>query len=385
MTKSLSYKTDSNILHIYASGTWCLKQGRRSEHRNRDKIYQEIKQIIQQGSLAKIVLYYGQGSQNQNSGVGQWDSLLLAFFAEIKGLAEGKSIRLDLDNLSKDINELLDIKLLESSKEAQPDNSILVNLGEAMLAIPKMSFNSLEFLGEITVSLARFFRGKAKCSARDIWQEIYISSAASLPIISLVSLLLGMILAFVSAIQLRNLGAELYVASLVTISMVRVMGPVLTGIVVAGKTGASYAATIGTMQVNEEIDALKTFDISPFDFLVLPRVLALSIMMPFLTMYSNAMGVFGGFLVAVLGMDISPAAFVENVQFMGSMDYLWTGLFHAFVFGFLIALSGCYQGINCGRSAEAVGKATTMSVVNSIIGIIVSTSIITVILTVNHL
>ncbi len=381
MTNALSYNIKSDVLYVYTNSVWCLKQGDGHEHKNRVNIQAKIEQLLNTNSVQKIVFHF----ESKHDKLSDWDSLLLAFFSNLMAIASEKNIDIDISNLPNDIRQLLNVKLSKSSKEAEPDNSILVNIGEAVVQLPLSSFNALEFLGEITVSIGRFIRGKAKCSARDIWQEIYISSAASLPIISLVSLLLGMILAFVSAIQLRNLGAELYVASLVTISMVRVMGPVLTGIVVAGKTGASYAATIGTMQVNEEIDALKTFDISPFDFLVLPRVLALSIMMPFLTMYSNAMGVLGGFLVAVLGMDISPAAFVENVQFMGSMDYLWTGLFHAFVFGFLIALCGCYQGITCGRSAEAVGKATTHSVVNSIIGIIVSTSIITVILTINHL
>jgi phospholipid/cholesterol/gamma-HCH transport system permease protein len=137
------------------------------------------------------------------------------------------------------------------------------------------------------------------------------------------------------------------------------------------------------MQVNEEVDALNTFGISPIEFLVLPRVLGLTLMMPFLAMYANLMGVLGGFLVVVLGMGISPAAFVANVQFMASMHQLWIGLFHAFVFGFVVSFAGCYQGLICGRSAEAVGKATTSAVVNAIVGIIVVTSIITIVLSFN--
>ena len=182
--------------------------------------------------------------------------------------------------------------------------------------------------------------------------------------------------------QLKLFGAEIYVASLVGVSMVRVMGPVLTGIVLAGRTGASFAAVIGSMQVNEEVDALTGFGISPMDFLVLPRLLGLAIMTPLLTLYSNIAGITGGFLVGVLMLDITPAAYMANTLSLMQMSYVWIGLLHAFVFGILIALCGCYQGIRSGRNASAVGRATTSAVVNSIVGIIVATSIITIIFTV---
>ena len=144
----------------------------------------------------------------------------------------------------------------------------------------------------------------------------------------------------------------------------------------------SFAAVIGSMQVNEEVDALTGFGISPVDFLVLPRVLGLAIMTPLLTLYSNVAGIAGGFLVAVLMLGITPAAYLENTLSFMSMSYVWIGLLHALVFGFLIALCGCYQGIRSGRNASAVGRATTSAVVNSIVGIIIATSIITIIFTV---
>ncbi|MBQ9104662.1 MAG: ABC transporter permease, partial [Mailhella sp.] len=155
-----------------------------------------------------------------------------------------------------------------------------------------------------------------------------------------------------------------------------------TGIVLAGRTGASFAAVIGSMQVNEEVDALTGFGISPTDFLDLPRVLGLAIMTPLLTLYSNVAGIAGGFLVAVLMLGISPAAYMANTLSFMKMSYVWVGLLHALVFGCLIALCGCYQGIRSGRNASAVGRATTSAVVNSIVGIIIATSIITIIFTV---
>ena len=174
-------------------------------------------------------------------------------------------------------------------------------------------------------------------------------------------------------------------AALVGVAMVRVMGPVLTGIVLAGRTGASFAAVIGSMQVNEEVDALTSFGLNPVDFLILPRVLALAIMTPLLAIYADVMGIVGGFMVGTLMLDISPTAYWQNTFASISPRYVWIGLLHALVFGFVVSLCGCYQGIRCGRNAEAVGRATTAAVVNAIVGIIVSTSIITVIFTVTDL
>ena len=191
---------------------------------------------------------------------------------------------------------------------------------------------AMDFVGEVAIALVQFVSGKAAVSSKDVWQEIYNAGASSLPIISLVSILLGLILAFVSAIQLQVLGAEIYVSSLITVSMVRVMSPVLTGIVIAGRIGASYAATIGSMQVNEEVDALKTFGINPMEFLVLPRFIALALMMPFLTVYSDFMGILGGYAVIFFGWDISFNAFLDNVRSFTQIQHIIVGLLHSFYF-----------------------------------------------------
>lgn len=388
----------SQVLQVLAINTWSLTLGSQNNQIKNTKIQEEILQIIASGQCASISLAYNENeTQNKQTNPNQinstlentlkdskpWDSLLLACFANIIDCAKKEHIPISYDALPKKMRALLDVELLQNDKAPPPKHSILENIGDMAIKIPASIRNSAEFLGEVTYALAKFCIGRASCSAKDIWQELYLCSVASLPIISLVSLLLGLILAFVSALQLQALGAELYVASLVSISMVRVMGPVLTGIVIAGRTGASYAATIGSMQVNEEVDALNTFGISPVEFLILPKVIALTIMMPFLTVYANFMGILGAFLVATLGMDISPSAFIENVQQMMVINSLWIGLFHSFVFGIVISLASCYQGLICGRSAESVGQATTFAVVNSIVGIIVATSIITIILSVN--
>jgi phospholipid/cholesterol/gamma-HCH transport system permease protein len=173
-------------------------------------------------------------------------------------------------------------------------------------------------------------------------------------------------------------GAQIYVANLVGIAMVRVMGAVMTGIIMAGRTGAAFAAQLGTMQVNEELDALETLGISPMEFLVLPRMLALCIMMPLLCLYADLMGVLGGLIVGVGMLDISAVQYYKQTQAAIGLNNLVIGLFHSAVFGILVALSGCLRGIQCGRSASAVGQATTSAVVTGIVSIIVATAIITV-------
>jgi phospholipid/cholesterol/gamma-HCH transport system permease protein len=200
----------------------------------------------------------------------------------------------------------------------------------------------------------------------------------ALPIVSLISLLVGLILAFVGAVQLMMFGAQIYVASLVGIAMVRVMGAIMTGIIMAGRTGAAFAAQLGTMQVNEEIDALKTLGISPMEFLVLPRMLALTLMMPLLCLYADLMGILGGLIVGVGMLDLSAVEYFNQTKASVTLTYFWIGLFHSAVFGVLVALAGCLRGLQCGRSASAVGDAATSAVVTGIVSIIVATAIITI-------
>lgn len=370
------------VLEVQAQGDWVLKNLSSAMQRVLSVKQKEIVKLIRSQKIKKIQLKYIEPKAQQLSGKqSSWGSLLLSFFRQLKEEAQKRNIVCDSSLLPQQMQELLQVSY---ASPANPQQKISVNifrsLGSLIFTIVQQIKTAVDFVGEVTQAMLKFFAGKATVSARDVWQEIYNASASSLPIISLVSVLLGLILAFVSAVQLQVLGAEIYVSSLITVSMVRVMSPVLTGIVIAGRIGASYAATIGSMQVNEEVDALKTFGINPIEFLVLPRFLALSLMMPFLTVYSDFMGILGGYAVIYFGFDISFYAFLDNVQTFARLHQIFIGLFHAFVFGIIIALSGCYQGIISGRDAEAVGRATTMAVVHSIIGIIVSTSILTIIL-----
>ena len=375
MAKYLSATIDNNTLHIVAMGNWKLQSITKEIQKELTIEQEKIYALLQNNSVKKVSFQY-ESNQQENA----WGTLLLSVFCSIKDEAQKRKINIDSSLLPEKMQKLIAIEYNDPLSNIKDDHNFFYKLGEVCEKYFLQVKIAMDFVGEVTIALGNFVRGRSAATAKDIWQEIYNAGVASLPIISLVSVLLGLILAFVSAIQLQVLGAEIYVSSLVSVSMVRVMSPVLTGIVIAGRIGASYAATIGSMQVNEEVDAIETFGMNPIEFLVLPRILSLSLMMPFLTVYSDFMGILGGYIVTSLGYDISFYAFVDNVQNFAKMEHIWIGLFHAFIFGILIALTGCYHGIASGRDAEAVGRATTMAVVHSIIGIIVSTSIITIIL-----
>lgn len=373
----LSYSINGAILDVRAKGDWTIKNISSATARALSRRQKEIIRAVRTQKLEKIQFNY-KPFPNQKA---LWGSFLLSFFCQLKEEAQKKSVPCDTSFLPAQMQELLSVSYTNFTDAKQKSNTNIFHvLGSWVEKKIQQVLVAMDFVGEISLALLKFFAGKATISSKDVWQEIYNAGASSLPIISLVSVLLGLILAFVSAVQLQVLGAEIYVSSLITVSMVRVMSPVLTGIVIAGRIGASYAATIGSMQVNEEVDALKTFGINPIEFLVLPRFLALTLMMPFLTVYADFMGILGGYAVIYFGWDISFYAFLNNVQSFTHMHHILIGLFHSFIFGILIAISGCYQGIISGRDAEAVGRATTLAVVHSIIGIIVSTSIITIIL-----
>jgi len=203
------------------------------------------------------------------------------------------------------------------------------------------------------------------------------TGADSLLIISVISLFLGLILALQIAYLMQRLGSEMYIASIVALSLVRELGPVITSLIVAGRIGAAIAAEIGTMQVTEQVDALRTLAYSPIKYLVVPRFLALSLMLPLLTIYADAIGIFGGYAICVYKLGITSGMYL-NITFDAILyKDLFTGLFKSFVFGMIIAISSCYYGLTVSGGAEGVGRATTDAVVNSFILIIMADCLFT--------
>lgn len=315
--------------------------------------------------------------------LGEWDSGLITTLVAIRRSAEANGVDIDETGLPDGARRLVELAFAvrerEGARRAEVHKSFLERVGERGLAVAASAKELLEFTGRVALSFGRLVRRNATFLRSDLKLYIQEAGAEAFPIVSLITFLIGMIFAFVGIVQLEQFGAGIYTADLVAVAMVREMSPIMTAIIMAGRTGASYAAQIGTMKVNEEIDALTTLGIDPIDFLVMPRVIALILMMPLLTMYGSLMGILGGTVVGVSMMDVSLVQYL--VQTVNSVDLstLFGGLFKSVVFGVLVAMAGCQQGINCGSTAMAVGQATTKAVVNSIVLIVVSASILTII------
>ncbi len=227
------------------------------------------------------------------------------------------------------------------------------------------------FLGHVLISAFEAMAGRWQFRTKDLGRVMADCSARAVPIVTVVNVLVGAILAFVGAVQLVKFGAGIYVADLVGIAVAREMAAIITAVVMAGRTGAAFAAELATMQANEEVDALEVLGLNAVDFLVLPRVFALLVMMPLLYVYGCVTGLIGGMVVSAGMLDISPAAYMDRTVLALDWSHLGLGLAKSFVFGALIGMVGCYCGLYAQRNAAGVGVATTNSVVVSIVGIIV--------------
>jgi len=315
--------------------------------------------------------------------LGQWDTGLIITLIAIYKSAAAHEISIEDTGLPDGARQLIAlafaVKEREGARRSDQDKGFLVHVGESAQESWNSTWELITFTGELFQSFGRFFKGKASYLKSDVTQYIQEAGAEAFPIVSLISFLIGMIFAFVGVMQLNQFGAGIYTADLVAVAMVREMAPIMTAIIMAGRTGAAYAAQIGTMKVNEEIDALTTLGVNPIDFLVTPRVIALILMMPLLTLYGSLMGIFGGMTVGLVMLDVSFVQYVEQTMDSLGLTSLFGGLFKCVVYGTLVALAGCQQGMACGNSALAVGQCTTKAVVMGIVLIIVSASLLTVI------
>ena len=228
----------------------------------------------------------------------------------------------------------------------------------------------LAFVGNLSIAFGRALIGRARYQRADLFVLIQDCGVRALPIVTLISFLVGLILAFVGAVQLQQFGASIYVANLVGLAMLREMGAMMTGIIMAGRTGSGYAAQLGSMKVSQELDALETLGLSPMEFLVLPRLVALSLMMPLLCVYSDFVGIFGGALVSAGMLDVPMSAYVQQTKTAVGLDDFALGVAKSAVFGVLIAIAGCLRGMQSGGSSSAVGDAATKAVVTAIVWII---------------
>lgn len=363
----VSISISSGLLTVRVGGQWNLEMDWPSEAT-------EALEKVDDSSITSLKL--------TAEGLGSWDSSLLVFIVQLVRKARERKLKVGLelpDGIGRLVHMAFAVPPRKGADQRGQEGGFLYDLGAAALELEPRIRDFLNFLGSVTLGLGRLIAGKSRMRFKDLVSAMYQCGVQSLPIISITCMLFGLILAFVGAVQLTQFGAQIYIAGLVGIGMLRVMGAVMVGVVMSGRIGAAYAAYIGTMQVNEEVDALETLGISPIDFLVVPRVLALTLMVPLLTIYADLMGLIGGWLVATVMLDINSLAYLHATVQMVHFKQVLIGLVYGTVFGVVIAVTGCYQGMRCGRSAMAVGQTTTRAVVTAIVGIIIMTAIITVI------
>lgn len=319
----------------------------------------------------------------ESAGLVAWDSRFVVLIRNCSEMCRTRHIELHDDGLPEGMRRLL--RLAEAVPERKGAHRradkipFLQNVGGHVLKGWDGTLGLFTFLGENFLALGKLLRGRAQFRWSDAFLVIEQCGPQALGIVAMINFLIGLILAFVGAVELLKFGASIYVADLVGIATVREMGCVMTGIILCGRTGAAFAAQLGTMKVNEEINALQTFGISPIEFLVLPRMIALMLVMPFLCAFADFISIAGGFIVSVTMLDVTPTVYLDRTIHAIQLQSFLLGIGKGCFFGFLVAYTGCLRGMQSGSSAAAVGEATTRAVVTGISAIIASDGIFAVI------
>ncbi len=313
------------------------------------------------------------------AGLEYLDSASALSLLKLAGESQARSVPCRFLNATEEARRIMDLIDPEALNRpplipAVRSTSVLEQVGEASQRIFSDFVHMLTFLGELLTSL-----GSAVLHPRSVrWNDVlfYMKRAGvdGLPIVGLIGLLLGLIIAFMTSLQLKQFGANIYVASLLAMAMVQELGPIMTAILVAGRSGSAFAAEIGTMKVNEEVDALVTMGFDPVRFLAVPKVLASMLVVPLLTIYSIVFGLLGGLIIGVLGLDLTVYSYITETQRSIELFDLVSSLVKAAVFAMLVAGIGCQRGFQVRGGAEAVGSATTSAVVAGILLIIVTDS-----------
>lgn len=319
----------------------------------------------------------------------RWDSALLVRILALQDLCAKGGVEFRAGGLPAGLTQLIALSQMVPEKtdavRTAREPTLLQRVGESGLAAWTGGRAMLDFLGESVVASLKLARGRAQFRWADALHVMQQCGPEALGIVALINFLIGMILAFVGATELAQFGASIYTADLVAVAVVREMACIMTGIIICGRTGAAFAAQLGTMKVNQEIEAFQTFGISPFEFLVLPRMWALIWMMPLLCIFADLIAILGGFLVSTLMLDVAPQLYLERTVESIRLSAFLLGIFKGSFFGALVALTGCLRGMQCGTNAAAVGQATTSAVVTGITLIIASDGLFAVICSALHL
>ena len=360
----LEWKHDRGAVFINISGAWLISCN------ERPRVLRRWDSLLKQGTDATVFNISFDDSL-------VWDTSLVVFLRGALQEFEKQRKEVILEQLPHGINKLLKLsKIGKVAKEKSEIEDLTEDIEKFANDLPNYFVKPVTFIGAVLISFTELVSGKSEMRWNDFIDSARKCGASALPIVTLISFLTGLTMAFVGSVQLEKFNAKIYVADLVSLAMVREMGALMVGIIMAGRTGASFAAELGNMKLNEEIDSLRTFGVSPISFLVLPRTLALFIMTPLLTLYADIVGILGGLAVATSVMDFSAIHYFEQTQ--SALTHMWeiySGVMKSLFFGLIIGLVGCYKGMNSGRDSASLGKAVTSAVVVSITFIIVTDAI----------
>ena len=315
------------------------------------------------------------------SGVDRLDGAATALLLELRDEVVGAGGEAEIVGAHGGVRAMLD---LYGSHPPRPSLhppfariGILDQIGRETLAMLRES-RGLDFIGDVAVAAAKAARAPFSINWGDVPHLMDRAGADSLPIVLVINFLVGLVTAFQAAVQLKQFGANIFVADLVGLSVTRELAPIMTAIIVAGRSGAAFSAELGTMRVSEEIDALRTLGLDPYGFLVFPRIIALVLVLPLLTILADVIGIAGGVLVAMFGLDITANAYlIETQKAVGLWD-VFSGCLKTLFFGLSIALNACQRGLAARGGAEGVGRATTSAVVTSLFAIVVVDAVFTV-------
>ena len=360
----LEWKHDRGAVFINISGAWLISCN------ERPRVLRRWDSLLKQGTDATVFNISFDDSL-------VWDTSLVVFLRGALQEFEKQRKEVNFEQLPHGINKLLKLsKIGKVAKEKSEIEDLTEDIEKFANDLPNYFVRPVTFIGAVLISFTELVSGKSEMRWNDFIDSARKCGASALPIVTLISFLTGLTMAFVGSVQLEKFNAKIYVADLVSLAMVREMGALMVGIIMAGRTGASFAAELGNMKLNEEIDSLRTFGVSPISFLVLPRTLALFIMTPLLTLYADIVGILGGLAVATSVMDFSAIHYFEQTQ--SALTHMWeiySGVMKSLFFGLIIGLVGCYKGMNSGRDSASLGKAVTSAVVVSITFIIVTDAI----------
>lgn len=348
---------------IHLSGDWLMQSSRPD--------FAPVKEALETAGSAHPVRF-------EAKGIASWDIGLLLFVRRCHDVAAEAGLSVDFSALPEGAQNMMQLSLAVPEQKKADDggkNSFLTRVGEGTLAIQKGVGAYMTFLGMFFIDVLKLFKGKAQVRMQDFFLLLQQTGPQAVGIVALLNGLTGLIIAFIGVIQLQKFAADIFVADLVGVATTRELGAVITGVIMAGRTGAAFAAQLGSMQVNEEVDALQTFGISPMQFLVLPRVVALILMMPILVAIGDLVGIFGGMVIAVLISDVSITQYFNQIDNAVSLNDYLIGIFKGAVFGSIIGIAGCYRGLTCGRDASAVGMAATSAVVTSITWLVIADAV----------